>query len=124
MRSISTSESESWRASIPHFPSLAKWSEKGKILIKGATTRYCCGRSAAQSKNRDLVCLAGHLKTKIDAGSVSCLAPYQGVLSQLAKFDLEAAKGAQVRSRICWVEEVETSSQYFFRLEKKNAADR
>ena len=45
-------------------------------------------------------------------------------MSQLAKFDLEAAKGAQVRSRIRWVEEGETSSAYFFRLERKNAADR
>ena len=114
-----------WRACIPRFPSLAKWWEKGKSLIKGATIRFCCDRSAARSKNRDLlVRLADHLKAKIDAGSVSCLAPYQGVLSQLAKFDLEAAKGAQVRSRIRWVEEGETSSAYFFRLEKKNAADR
>ena len=30
----------------------------------------------------------------------------------------------QVCSRIRWVEEGETSSTYFFRLEKKNAADR
>lgn len=86
---------------------------------------YCCDRSAARSNNRDLLIrLAEHLKAKVDAGSVSCLAPYQGVLSQLAKFDLEAAKGAQVRSRIRWVEDGETSSAYFFRLEKKNAADR
>ena len=90
----------SWRASINRFPSLAKWWEEGKSRIKGATIRYCCGRSAARSANRDLVRLAEHLKVKIDAGSVSCLAPYQGVLSQLAKFDLETARGAQVRSRI------------------------
>ena len=116
---------ESWRPSIPRFPSLAKWWEKGKSLIKGATIRYCCDRSAAQSKNRDLlVRLAEHLKAKIDAGSVSCLAPYHGVLAQLAKMDLEAAKGAQVRSRIRWVEDGESSTAYFFRLEKKNCADR
>ena len=59
----------------------------------------------------------------MDAGSVSCLAPYYGVLSQLAKIDLKAAKGAQIRSRVRWVEEGETSSAYFFRLEKKNSAD-
>lgn len=68
--------------------------------------------------------LADHLKVKIDVESVSCLAPYHGVLAQLANIDSEAAKGAQVRSRIRWVEEEETSSTYFFRLEKKNAADR
>ena len=115
----------SWGASIPHFPSLAKWWEKGKSLIKGATIRYCCDRSVVRSKNRDLlVRLAAHLMARIDAGSVSCLAPYHGVLSQLAKIDLDTARGAQVRSRIKWVEEGESSSAYFFRLEKKNAAVR
>ena len=103
---------------------MAKWWERGKSLIKGATICYYCGRSAARTNNRDLfVLLAEHLKAKIDARSVSCLAPHQGVLSELAKFDLEAAKGVQVSSRIRWVEEGETSSAYFFRLEKKNAAD-
>ena len=115
----------SWRSSIPRFPSLAKWWEEGKSLVKGLTIRFCCDRSASRSSSRDLLArLADHLKAKVDAGSVSCLAPYQGVLSQLASLDLEAAKGAQVRSRIRWVEEGETSSAYFFRLEKKNAADR
>lgn len=115
----------SWRDSIPRFPSLVKWWEKGKSLIKGLTIRFCCDRSAARTRNRDLlVRLAEHLKAKIDAGSVSCLAPYHGVLAQLANIDSVAAKGAQVRSRIRWVEEGETSSAYFFRLEKKNAADR
>ena len=60
---------EPWRASIPRFPSLAKWWEKGKSLTKGATIRYCCCRSATRSKNRDLlVRLAENLKAKIDAG--------------------------------------------------------
>jgi len=115
----------SWHTSIHCFPSLAKWWEKGRSLIKGASIRYCCDKSAARSKNRDLlVRLAEHLKAKVDTGSVSCLAPYHGVLSQLAKIDLVAAKGAQVRSRVKWVEEGETSAAYFFCLEKKNSADR
>ena len=41
-----------------------------------------------------------------------------------ASLDREAAKGAQVRFRIRWVEEGETSSAYFLRLEKKRAVDR
>ena len=45
------------------------------------------------------------------------------VLSQIAKIDLVAAKGAQICSRVRWVEEGESSSAYFFRLEKKNSAD-
>ena len=90
-----------WRASIPHFPTLAKWWEKGKSLIKGLIIRFCCDRSAARSRNRDLlVCLADHLKAKIDAGSVCCLAPYQGVLSHLANLDSEAARRRRFASAL------------------------
>lgn len=53
-----------------------------------------------------------------------CFGPYQSTLSSLAKFDLEAARGAQVRSRARSVEEGESSSAYFFRLVKKQGADR
>ena len=38
--------------------------------------------------------------------------------------DIEVARGAQVRARARWVEEGETSSAFFLRLEKKEAADR
>ena len=48
---------------------------------------------------------------------------YESVLSRIAEIDLSAAKGAQVRSRIRWAEEGETSSRYFFRLEKKRGAE-
>jgi len=68
--------------------------------------------------------LIDHLKVKIDGGSSSCVGPYHSALAELAKLDLEAARGAQVRSRARWVEEGETSSAYFFRLEKKCGADR
>ena len=115
----------SWRASILRFPSLSKWWEEGKSLIKGLTIKYCCSRSATRSRNRDLlVRLIDHLKAKVDAGSVLCLGPYHSALSELAALDSETARGAQVRSRIRWVEEGESSSAYFFRLEKKRSADR
>ena len=50
--------------------------------------------------------------------------PYRSVLNRLAELDLAQARGAQVRSRTRWVEEGETSSSYFCRLEKKRSADR
>ena len=61
---------------------------------------------------------------RVDAGCSSCLGPYRSVLEQLSKWDIEAAKGAQVPSRVRWVEDGEVSSAFFFRLEKKRAADR
>ena len=77
------------------------------------------------ARNRSLLAdLVVHLKTKVDAGSVSCVGPYRSALESLASLDREAAKGAQVHSRIRWVEEGESSSSYFLRLEKKRAADR
>ena len=77
------------------------------------------------ARDRSLLAdLVAHLKTKVDAGSVSCVGPYRSALESLASLDREAAKGAQVHSRIRWVEEGESSSSYFLRLEKKRAADR
>ena len=114
-----------WRLSVSHFPSLAKWWEGGKSMIKGLTIKYCVSRSRSHARDRDLIArLVDHLKAKVDAGMTSCVGPYFSALEELAKFDLEAARGAQVRSRIRWVEEGECSSSYFFRLEKKRSADR
>ena len=65
-----------------------------------------------------------YLKRKIDNGSTSFVDAYKNALVNLGKLDLEAANGARVRSRVQWAEEGETSSKYFFRLEKKNKAER
>ena len=101
----------SWWRSIPRFPSLVKWWDARKSLVKGLTIRYCCRKSSARSGLRDLlVRLIDHLKTKADLGSSSCLGPYH---SALAELDSQAARGAQVRSRAKWVEEGESSSAYF-----------
>ena len=58
--------------------------------------------------------LLDHLKSKVDAGSMSCLGPYHSALSELAVLDSEAARGAQVQARVGRVEEGEISSSYFF----------
>ena len=42
----------------------------------------------------------------------------------VARMDIEAARGAQVRARARWVEEGETSPAFSLRFEKKRAADR
>ena len=61
---------------------------------------------------------------KVGSGSVSCLGSYRSSLEELAKFDLEAARAAQLRSRIHRFEEGESSCSYFFRLEQKRTTDR
>ena len=68
--------------------------------------------------------LAAHLKVHVDSGRLSFLLVYLSTLSRLCAMDVEVAHGAQVRARSRWVEEGESSSAYFFRLEKKNGTDR
>ena len=98
---------------------------RGKVSSRVLTIKYCCERSRSRSTHHDLlVRLIDHLKAKVDGESLSCVGPYHSALAELTKFDLEAARGAQVRSRARWVEEGETSSAYFFRLEKTCGADR
>ena len=53
-----------------------------------------------------------------------CIGPYKNTLSEIARIDHEAAKGAQVRAQVHWLEEGETSSAFFFRLGKNQMADR
>ena len=114
-----------WRRRKHLFPSLAKWWEVGKSRVKGLTISYCSQRSRSASQERDLlVRLAKHLKSRLDSGLVSCMGAYRSVLDRLSSLDSTAAKGAQVRSRVKWVEEGEVSSAFFFRLEKKRSADR
>ena len=77
------------------------------------------------ARNRSLlVDVVAHLKVKVDASLASCVRPYCSALKALASLDREAAKGAEIRSCIKWVEEGETSSSYFIQLEKERAVDR
>ena len=53
----------------------------------------------------------------------SVAGPLESVLLSIADMNRTAAVGARVRARAKWAEEGETSSRYFFRLEKKRGAD-
>ena len=102
-----------------------KWWEVGKREIRQLTKDYCVWRARETRESRDLlVRLSVHLKARFDEGLVSAYEPYRSTLNRLAEFDHAAAKGAEVRSRVRWVEEGETSSSYFCRLERTRSADR
>ena len=94
-----------WCRHQNRFSSLAKWWEACKEQIKGLFINYRTAKSPASCGQRDLlVCLAEHLKLKLGLGNLSCPCPYNSTLADLAKFDLKAAQGAQVRSHVTWVE--------------------
>ena len=114
-----------WRDQKERFPSLAKWWEASKSRIKELSINYCCAKSSDNAVKRDLLSrLASHLKERVDSGVLSLVGPYQSVLQQLAALDVEVAKGAQVCARARWIEEGDTSSSYFFRLENKHGSAR
>ena len=114
-----------WRRCQNRFSSPSKWWEECKVRIKSLSINYGVTKSKKTRSLRDLlVRLADHLKSKLDGGNSSCLGPYNSTLAELAKLDLQAAQGAQVRSRVKWVEEGESSSAFFLRLERKRGVDR
>lgn len=63
------------------------------------------------------------LKFLVDQGHVSALPDYKTALSELQEFSLGQAHGMQVHLRARWVEEGESSTAYFFRLEKRHKAE-
>lgn len=114
----------SWRLYKRSFDYLQSWWDRGKERIKGIAIDFCARESKDSKLCRSLlVNLATHLKSKVDLGMVSLLDVYESVQSRIANIDLSAARGAQVRSRVRWAEEGETSSRYFFRLEKKHGTE-
>ena len=116
------SYSQSWQSS---FSSLTRWWDSGKSHIKRISINYCVNCSKSKVVERDILSkLAAHLKVHVDSGRLSFLPVYLSTLSCLRALNVEVARGAQVRARSRWVEEGESSSAYFFRLEKKNDTDR
>ena len=112
-----------WRTRQPFFPSVGKWWDKGKRLIKSIISRHCSSLASNSRRERNLLArLADHLKKKLDAGMTSVAEPLESVLINIADMDRTAAAGARVRARVMWAEEGESSSKYFFRQEKKRGA--
>ena len=86
--------------------------------------RHGSAKKERKSSERTLLDnLASHLRKRIDDGHMSCFEAYENTLSSLKQYDLADAEVARVRARIRWAEQGESSSSYFFRLEKKNAGD-
>ena len=114
-----------WQRCQSGFSSLTRWWDAGKSHIKRLSINYCKNRNKSKCIERNiLVNLVAHLKTHVDSGRLSLLPIYLSTLSRLDALDCEVARGAQVRARARWAEEGESSTAYFFRLEKKRATDR
>ena len=114
-----------WQSRQSSFPSLTGWWDSGKAHIKRISINYCVNRGKSKVVERDILSkLAAHLKIHVNSGRLSFLPMYLSTLSRLRAMDVEVTGGAQVRAQSRWVEEGESSSAYFFWLEKKNGTDR
>ena len=113
-----------WQRCQSSFSSLTRCWDTWKSDIKRLSINYCKNRNKSKSTERVILSnLAAHLKTQIDSGCLSFLPIYVSTLSRLDALDCEVARGAQVRAWVRWPEEGESSTAYFFRLEKKRATD-
>lgn len=113
-----------WQGSKGLSLSLLDWWDLGKARVKSLSIAYCCRRSyERRARSSALSAEVARLKCLVDQGHVSALSDYKHALSDLQEFSLDQAHGAQVRSRARWVEEGESSSAYFFRLEKTRKAE-
>ena len=113
-----------WQKSKGSFSSLLDWWDLGKVRIKSLSIDYCRRRSAKMRAQSKLLSeRVAHLKSLVDLGHVSALSDYRKALSDLQVFSLDQARGAQVRARARWVEEGESSTSYFLRLEKKRKVE-
>ena len=109
-----------WKYRTPSFPTVMDWWELGKSKVKGITVAFCKELVGKRRRIRGLLSnFAQHLRAKVDNGVISCIGPYQNTLSEIVRIDQETAKGAQIRTRVQWIEEGETSSAFFFRRSKK-----
>ena len=93
-------------------------------MIESLISHHCSSKASKNRQELDLLTrLASHLKEKLDAGMTSVAEPLESILLSIADMNRTAAVGARVRARAKWAEEGESSSRYFFRLEKKRGAD-
>ena len=114
----------SWKNVKDSSASLLDWWDLGKVKIKSLTIDYCRLCSALRKARFELLCdKAAQLKFLVNQGHVSTLSDYKTALSELNQFSLDRARGAQVRSRSRWLEEGESSTAYFFCLERKRKPD-
>ena len=113
-----------WQGSKDSSSSLLGWWDLGKAHIKSLSLDYC-RRCSARRKAQSIFSSAEvvRLKSLVDLGHVSALPDYKKALSELQEFSLDQARGAQLCSRTRWVEEGESSSAYFFHLERRRKAE-
>ena len=114
-----------WQNKRSQYKSPLNWWDIGKTKIRDLTIKYCSEKAKSVKQDRaNLMSSIDRLKSELDRGRVSVLPEYQLALQNLKQFDEAEVKAQQIRSRARWVEEGESSSKYFFNLEKRHGQDK
>ena len=114
-----------WQSMENHadFPSLMDWWDQGKFCVREVSQTYERAKAANKRGRKASLTKQMHaLKNAFDQGDRTAFTRLCAVQQELRDIALYEAKGAQVRARCQWAEEVETSSSYFLNLETKHHA--
>ena len=107
-----------WQGAKKSFPSLSQWWDTGKTCLKCVMKRYSCEqvilrRARISSLENTLYHLTRRENNRDD------VAAFIKETKDLLDLELlHRSQGSKVRAKERWAEEGETSSRYFFRLEK------
>ena len=96
-----------------------------KICIKGSTMKFSVDKAKkSKTEKKQIQVKLNELEQKIIKGNNDdeLKAEKEKLIKTLDDMYLSEVKGAQIRSKVKWVEEGERSSKYFFSLEKKRQA--
>jgi len=115
----------SWKLRRDGFDDIRLWWDVGKIRLRELSIKFSkqVARESRQAR-QDLASELLELKRQQDSGLNPSLQRIREVEEALRTLEIETARGALIRSRAKWVEEGETSSSYFLRMEKSNGLRR
>ena len=109
---------QSWRSEKQRFSLLSTWWEAGKTRLKTIIRDFSYRKAKKRRETvKSLNATLYHIKRRINSGE-----PLLGLLAEVKK-ELETvllveAKGTQLRARIQWAEEGESSTAFFLQQEK------
>ena len=112
-RSLITEFWQSWRSEKQRFSALSTWWEAGKARLKSIIRDFCYRKAKKRrEKIKSLNATLYHIQRRIDAGE-QLLNLLTEVQKELDNELCVEARGAQLRARIQWAEEGESSTAFF-----------
>lgn len=107
----------SWKTEKDKYDSLDKWWDIGKSKLKLLTKQYSTSISERNKINKNA--LTAKLADLTNSMNNDNYENYQAVKKELNELINQEQRGAAIRSRFNMINELNTSSSYFFSLEKR-----